>query len=209
LLLAAVVAVALGACTAWALRPQGHVSHPDGEGPLSASSGTGGNVLTQRAGTRYIGFGSFMLCLEETGQPARIERVGYDARVAPRRMDVLLRTVTPADIATGRRRQLTLVGSDGGRRPDFLQRRYTGVYSTRLAGVRISQPCQDRRDRPVKGVPANGFQELMFVMSVDRRGAYVPRTWIDYTVDGRPHRLEMRWEMGVCGKATRLQIEDC
>jgi hypothetical protein len=46
-------------------------------------------------------------------------------------------------------------------------------------------------------------------MSVDRRGAYVPRTWIDYTVAGRPYRLQMRWEMGVCGKATRLQIEDC
>jgi hypothetical protein len=209
LLLAAVLAVTFGAVTAWALRPTGRETHADGDGPLSASSGVGGNVLAQRHGTRYIGFGSFMLCVEEPGTTARVERVGYDDRVAPRRLDVLLRTVTPDDVATGTRRRLTMVGSDGGRRPDFLQRRYTGSYTTRVRGLEVSQPCQDRRDRPVKGVPANGFQELMFVMSVDRRGAWVPRTWVDYTVDGRPYRLMMRWEMGVCGAVSRRLMEDC
>ena len=206
LVLVVVAALALGAVTAWATREHGRRVHVEGAGPLSATSGTGGKALAPRGERWFAAFGSFMLCLDEPATAARIERVRHRVAVAPRELGVRLRTVTTDDVRRPGGKHPGPFDSASGRRPGFLEREYAGSFTDRVAGTVVTQTCAelDRDDSVRAGVPRDGFQELVVVMEVGRRGAHLPATWVDYTVDGEPYSLQIDWEVGGCG--TRYDV---
>jgi hypothetical protein len=191
---------------AWRYLPGPPTRHDDGEGPLSASSGHGGFLAGSRPGTWYLAAAGNLLCLTESGEPATLTRVRYDAQVKPLGIRTFVRTVTPEDLVDGRTDGIA-IGTAAYRRAEARLRQFRGTFSTDVAGTVVRQPCSARKAAE-NGIPDEGFSELVFEMKVDRRGALVPRTYVDYTRGGRAYTLVVNWEMGACGTRTRELVDE-
>ena len=197
--------LAVAGLLGWRYLPGPPTKHLDREGPLSASSGHGGSMLMEMDGTWYEAWGSNFLCLHEPGDPVTLTRVRHDVAVEPLELRTFVRTVTPEHLAEAGREDV-VIGSARYRRPEARVRLFQGTFSERVAGTVVEQPCSARVDTE-SGMLHEGFSELVFEMKVGRRGAHVPRTYVDYTRGGREYTLEMGWEMGACGTRTRGVVD--
>jgi hypothetical protein len=194
------VVLAVAGLFAWVYLPGPPTKHDDGDGPLSASTGFGGSTLDARPGISYGDWGANFLCLTEPGDPAVITRVRHDVRVEPLALRTYVRTVTPEDLATAERDHV-VIGTARYRRPGGRLREFVGAFSTEVAGTVVRQPCSERVDQE-NGILQKGFSELVFEIKAGRAGAFVPRTYVDYTRGRREYTLVVKWEMGVCGTRT-------
>lgn len=197
------VVLVVAGLVAWRYLPGPPTRHLDREGPLSASSGSGGFVAAARAGTWYVAAAGNLLCLTEPGDPVTITGVRHDERVRPLGLRTFVRTVSAADLVDGSREGIA-VGSAAYDRPTDRPKHFRGTFSSEVAGTVVRQPCSVVRGAE-DGIPEDGFAELVFEMKVGRAGASVPRTYVDYTRGRRAYTLVIDWEMGACG--TRVERE--
>lgn len=192
--------LAVAGLLAWRYLPGPPTKHDDGDGPLSASTGFGGATLDARPGISYGAWGANFLCLTEPGEPAVITRVRHEVRVEPLALRTYVRTVTPEDLATADPDHV-VIGTARYRHPEGRLREFVGAFSTEVAGTVVRQPCSERVDQE-KGMLQKGFSELVFEIKAGRAGAFVPRTYVDYTRGRREYTLVVNWQMGVCGTRT-------
>ncbi|HEX4977522.1 MAG TPA: hypothetical protein VFV40_06610 [Nocardioides sp.] len=203
------VVLALAGLVAWAFLPGPPTRHDDGDGPLSASTGSGGFTLHARPGVSYGAWAANFLCLTEPGDPAVITRVRHEVRVEPLGLRTFVRTVTPEDLEAADPDGV-VIGAARYRRPGGRQREFVGSFSSDVAGTVVRQPCSERVDQE-NGILQKGFSELVFEIKAGPAGAFVPRTYVDYTRGRREYTLVVNWQMGVCGTRTRevLGEPDC
>lgn len=191
-------------CTAPADTTAGPERGRSTSGPLSATLDGGGNAVLAPPVTPWrVSFGHFVLCSTRPGADITVERVTLDdAAVAPRKVDVFVRTVAPSDVPdTGRiPSRLQPLYSAWGSAPDFSEDyadlKAAGRYRPTAAGTRVTQGCADAAER------VNGYQELLFSFEVGEEGSRVDKFSIYYRADGRRYRLPVRWTMVACGTAT-------
>ncbi|UPK76646.1 hypothetical protein MU582_08420 [Nocardioidaceae bacterium SCSIO 66511] len=62
-------------------------------------------------------------------------------------------------------------------------------------GTEVEQRCDDEPS-------ADGTLQLLTVLDVGRKGAEVPRYYVDYSADGRKYTVEVPWQMVACGSRT-------
>lgn len=174
--------------------------HPEGAGPLSASSAVGSFAL--KAPKRFEGtwlgtFGAYLLCSSEPGIRIRLERVTWRSATdaPPREVTPWIRIVDdttqptyPAQSILG----LPWKSTNGLKFP--------GQYSRIIQGRLIGQPCSEvSEDVDPKTGALRNFTELLVVIESDANGADVSETYIDYRASGKAYRLEIEWDMVTCG----------
>lgn len=187
--------------------------HVDGEGPLSATSGEGGNSIdAPPVGEWTATYGSFGLCRWTPGPPITIERVRIKAPLPPRSVEFLTRTFDPQVLAgLSDRRRADYLGfyTATGRPPDFSGPKGSGPipgdYQDNVPDLVVSQTCAEmRRATRMIGAgppPTVAPTELIFVVGVGPRGADITDAYVDYRTGGREYSLHMRWELVACGTA--------
>jgi hypothetical protein len=181
----------------------GRTVHGDGDGPLSANKGGGGQALYAPGDPRredgsdssevpwQASFGS-VLCLD-TPDVATItlEEVRVDTSAAP-----------PVNAEWYTRRFNTLdspmIGSDSGSAVGPTP--WPGAISD-VAHTDIVQSCDQVRD-----APDVELTELVLVVTADQRGAHIDGAMVDYTADGRPYTLEITWSWILCGEMTTDEL---
>ncbi len=169
--------------------------HEDGDGPLAASSTTGGKALNAPVRTPWTAsFGGLLLCAKEQGDHIVISGVRYDTRPDPEVASTSVRTVPPvAEQHAGKQVEWApfygLLGEPGDFRVAM-----RGNYSS-VAGHVITAGCD-------ANTTTEGFTELVTTLRVPATGAWVRRTFVDYEANGRPYTLVIRWEMVGCGTQT-------
>lgn len=184
--------------------PIGKAGDRSTSGPLSATLDGGGNAVLAPPVTPWkVSFGHFVLCSTRPGAAITVENVTLDdVEVAPRKVDMFVRTVSPSDFPSSGPipTRLQPLYSIRGSAPHFSEAyadlRAAGSYRGSVAGTRVTQACEDAVER------VNGYQELLFTFAVGEEGARVDALTIDYSADGRPYRLPVRWTMVACGTAT-------
>ena len=197
---AAVLAGLLAAAGCSGTGDDGRRHHLDGQGPLSATSGDGGNSITAPAEVPWYGsFGAFTLCSSDPGAEIELERVTYQAEIEPLDVQIRLRTVKADEIVMEGEEivsEYLPFYTALGRPPHFdgTETEYAGTYSTKVAGRQITQPC-------TAGDYRGGYTDLIFVMKVGKDGGNSPRASIEYRADGKPYTLDLRWAVTACGKA--------
>ncbi|MBO9524029.1 MAG: hypothetical protein J7518_21035 [Nocardioidaceae bacterium] len=198
--LAVVLALVVGVAAVWIVRhppADARVVHDDGQGVLSATSATGGVSADAPTGERTwpVTFGALALCVTKAGARARLVRVRTSGEPQPLGVRYQLRRVPPLSERSGAGLTWTLIYSGGGFPPNLSNARLGGTFG--LVDGTISQRCNG-------GETTNhGFTELLLEMIVGPAGARVARTYVDYTYDGKPHTLVIRWQMVACGSQTR------
>lgn len=177
---------------------RGRKVHDEGEGVLSASSGSGGSSIYPTPPPPWTAsFGTFLLCVRHPGQSVRIDGVRADVAGSPLEVKHVLRVVPPA----GERRSGFAWGPYQSSAAAFprsgVGRSYGGTLRP-AAGAVISQTCASARE-----APANGYTDLLTELTVDARGGEAERTFVDYTSSGRRYTLVIRWKMTACGTQIR------
>lgn len=168
----------------------------NGVGPLSATSGEGLTSLVEPEGVRppwYASFGSYKLCVRDPAAHVVLERVGWTSAnyAPPLSVQPVLRFVDKTTPNT------TPFASFHGKPWDpYDDERMPGRFSKRIAARVISQRCSDFDD----GLP-RPFEELVFVVKASKKGAELTDAYVDYSADGKPYRLMIRWTMIACGSA--------
>lgn len=177
-------------------RPRRGGSARDSEGPLAPPAGGGVVALEAPARAPYsFTVGSFTLCRDddaETGPPV-LDSVDFDVRVAPLRVQPVVRTIPAEDEMTCRRFHYSPIGVLRGRPPHLHDFDARGTFSTELAGTVVDPLCSDRDD------PGTTSMELLVVMKVPRGGSDVRGFTIDYHVGDRDYAVQVPWRMIGCG----------
>lgn len=190
------------------------------KGPLTVNKPSGGFAVDHPPGVtgRWSAtFEDFVLCVTDPSTSARIQDVGY--AVVPGKDPVsftpMLRTFNLERVRSAspkhRKDFATYFGALLGQPP--YRQSYAadfggaGRYTRKVSGAVIDQGCDEANvaNSLVSGgrVPAASFTELVFVMRAGARGAAVRKAWVDYVADGVRRRLLIRWNMVMCGSATR------
>jgi hypothetical protein len=185
--------------------------HADFNGPLSASSGEGGNSIEAPGLVPWNAtFSSFVLC--STGTEA-IELEGIRVRepVEPLQTLFYLRSVTLDQIrktSSEDRGNFGTFYTAMGSPPRFAESYSTikappGTYTTDVGGTEIREACDAlddlSLDLSLDRVPESGFTELEVVMRAGAAGGQISKLYIDYRADGRPYTLRVDWAMIACG----------
>ena len=189
------LAVLLAACSL-TRQSEGTDVHGEGDGPLSAQSGKGSLIGMTRAGTPQwsMTFGVFILCSTDPGAEIRVDRVRYDVSPEPLELYPVFRQVpAETDVPKGFRGIETPIANMRGKPPFKGRNTLTGSLSSTLEEP-ITQSCKDAS-------PPNAMTELLTVMTVDKRGAMIRHTYIDYHVGEDHYTLEIDWRNGMCGTA--------
>lgn len=188
--------------------------HGDGEGPLSASIGVGGNSIRAPEASTWTGtFGGYVLCGRESGTSIEVQRIRYTASIEPVEVVPTVRTTSPDSLRrlTPQRRQEHLptyaaLGSPPQFEEPYVEVVVPGAYSTEVRGWHVNESCEQtaalERQLSEGRVPSRPLKELMFVVTASSRGAKIEQVDIDYLADGRPKTLELHWTMVSCGSAT-------
>lgn len=183
-------------------RDPGRLVHPEGGGPLSASSAVGGFALAAPKsfnGTWFGTFGAYLLCSSEPGVRIGLERVTWRSAT-----DAPPREVTPWIRVVDDRTQPTFPAQSVLGMPwrSAGELEYPGRYTRNIKGRLISQPCSElSEDVDPKTGALRNFTELLLVIESDANGAHVSETYIDYRASGKAYRLEIKWDMVTCGLA--------
>lgn len=172
--------------------------HEDGHGPLSAQTLTGGKALLAPAGANewWASFGTPLLCNTSPNKPIRISAVRYDAVVKPIAISTKLRVV-PSHAAESAEDPVAWNPFGGlvGRPGQFMNATIRGDFVD-PRGQKIVEACNAR---------SRAFTELVTSIKVSDAGAWIRRSYIDYSVDRRRYTLVVRWQMVGCGKRTTRQ----
>ncbi|MEU1854370.1 hypothetical protein ABZ499_35305 [Streptomyces sp. NPDC019990] len=171
--------------------------HSSGTGILSAQTSSGLIVIDAPEQQPWVGsFGSYFLCTT-TGHGLTIKKIRYESPVQPINVDLWLRRVhtNTSGIISAR-----------GEPPNFLDPKtgssldMGGEFTSFRPGLRVTRPCSK------SGKGSHGFTELIFAGKVGSHGGAIRKAWIDYGIDGSPHRLyslQLRWIMVLCGDEVR------
>lgn len=167
------------------------------DGPLSAQSGGGASVImeppsvSRRTGT----FGAFLLCTQDDDAAPVIDSIRFDVQPEPISVEAWFRHVP----ASAERQEPTDSGwnpyaSVMGSPPEFTpQDKPLGIFTRDLPNP-ITAKCSESS-------PQSGFIELMTALTVDRSGAMVRHTYVDYHVGDTEYTLTINWKNGICGPA--------
>lgn len=165
----------------------------EGEGVLSSSTGHGGVSIFRPPGDPEWSatFGGLLLCVTKRGAEVRVTGVRQEGDPQPLWLRHRFRSVPPAPQRVGEATEWDPVDSALGIYPHFDRFKARGSYGPAL-GV-IDRPCGSGAGRRA------GYVELMTEMRVGNRGALIPRTFVDYSYDGRKYALLVDWRMAACG----------
>lgn len=181
---------------------RGRTIHDEGRGVLSASSGFGGNSIYPPPPPPWTAtFGTLILCVRQQGERVRIEGVRTEMGGKALKTRHVLRVVPPARY---RPSGFSWVPFGSSMRAFPFREGETVPYGgavRRVEGAVVSQTCASARDARV-----NGYTDLLTELTVDRRGAEVKRTMIDYTSRSKRYTLVVHWQMTACGI---LILEHC
>lgn len=181
------------------------IQHVEGEGPLSMMSGVGGSsLLAPGPGDWWGTFGQAVPCVEDVPR-ARITGVRFDARPKPLEVKALFVSKPPV----GERNPdhvYGLMGTVLGHYPDYAE--HGDIEGPPI----VSDNQLHSYDLPVVvdvgcaslPMPDAGWMEMYTEVHVDREGTYIPRTFIDYEVDGKTYTLEHQWAAIMCGTAPEV-----
>jgi hypothetical protein len=174
--------------------------HEDGEGPLSASSGSGGSAIFAPGVSPWYGsFGSFILCSTSPGTDLVLQDGRFDTPIAPVAVAATIRKVTPKDLRHAGDEIdsylpfATALGSPPGFDEPYVDSVPAGEFINQLAGTSIDQKCADAGDE------AQGFKELIVTVEVNGDGGEVSDFYVDYEADERPMTLHVDWTLSSCG----------
>jgi hypothetical protein len=182
------------------------IEHAEGEGPLSASTSSGGtSVLAPGVTPWHATFGAMLLCSNEPDADIVLRGIRVDGRVQATAVTPFLRSVTADQVQAASRREAVLfvpIYSITGHPPRFDQvyaspKPPAGDFTTAIDGHEVTQRCRIPRD------PDAGFTELLLDVESGRSGAQIDEVFIDYTVDGQQHTLLVTWTMVLCGTQTK------
>lgn len=180
------------------------VIHDEGDGPLSASMGRGGNSLDAPKGRSQWAatFGAAILC-STSGEQITLERVRYDTDPGSLELNTVLRVVSPLqERPPGSHNWAPISGIVGALdespaggialRPERPSDSAPGEFID-LAGSKITQPCGQ--------TPDLGFTEMLTGMRVDADGAAINGFTIEYRVADTEYGLKVDWSYVACGRA--------
>lgn len=185
--------------------PAGRVEHVEGEGPLSATRGGGGQALYAPGDPR-------MESPEPTGQPWQASfgssiLCNHDpdaGRIVLEAADVLASSEAPPVTAEWYVRVFDRgEGSppiDSRRGNPFGPTPWPGDIDDAIAGTEVDQSCPETLGEDAR------LTELILVLTADADGAWVKGATIDYTVDGRPYTLRIEWQWILCGELTTDEL---
>lgn len=179
------------------------VSHEDGDGPLSASRGSGGNVVyapwdprsgeeaeAPRSSEWQVSFGIGALCINDSDTES-VEIESVDLHLSD--------DIPPADA------ELYIRRTDGERidsqrgNAQHGPSAWSGEFTKKLAGTVISQSCTQAQAR-------NGAErsELVLIVTSDEAGAFIDGASIDYQDGDNQYSLDIAWKWILCGDRTTV-----
>ena len=190
--------------------------HDDGEGPLSTMSGNGGFISDAPVDRPYwVSVGQDMPCAEtdpehstdpaQPGDSIVLTGVRYDDHRNPAaEVYVMLRTVTPRMVRRHpkHRDRFEIFGSARGH-AGWHQRYGTyvpGHYTRQIGGHAVDRTCAQVNHTALllsRGkVPDHSLTTLVLAVKTDDDGARVRPWYLDYTINGEPRTLRIRWTVG-------------
>lgn len=178
--------------------PRRFLEGENDSGPLSVTLSSGGNSSYAPPDTPWRAtFGAAILCLT-TDDEVTLRDVRYDAKVKPLSLETILRRVP---IATKRTRpspnssDWSPISSARGT-PEHMEgrtQRAPGTLSRKIEGQVVSNSCDGRSD------PSRPYVELMAVMKVDHRGAWLEGFTVEYSIGPEEFEIHSDWQWVACG----------
>lgn len=163
-------------------------------------------------GTTWAGsFGDLPLCVRTPGVRVVLQGVRFHSP-GLRDAHAWLRTTSAADVKGLPGSEVARYGpfiSVRGTPPQFTGRRDDplGQFSTHFAGVPVTATCaQSSRgvNQLLAGrIPTTPVQELVFSARTGPAGGRFTDGYVDYTANSKPARLELGWDMTLCGNQPR------
>lgn len=166
------------------------------EGPLSAQAGRGASVSMEPPsdGARSMTFGAFILCTTEPGAEIVIDAIRYDVAPEPLELQAWFRYVPDeSERQDPSSSDWAPVVGAAGLPPRFTpDSKPLGSFTQGLPTSPITQEC-------TKPLPGNPHTELMTALTVDRKGALIHQTYVNYHVGDDSYTLKIDWRNGICG----------
>lgn len=191
-------------------------THDEGDGRLSARSGSGGFIAAAPVHRAYwVSFGEWVLCdtaLDEGAVDDTIEITGVRyliGKYEPLEVRAYLRTVTPHQVASHPHKPVgsysPFIANRG--RPAHFDQAYSdpdwkplGHYTRDVAGTSVRRGCDQAvadANADYQGeVPQHAWTSIVLAVKVGRHAGRVRRTLVDYTTGDVEHTLRIRWVVG-------------
>lgn len=216
--IASVVAVAL--LLGWVVYNQLPRTYERDRGPLRLDPGGGSSSIYaprhrhQWAKSWDVTFGGTFLCRVDADDEITLVGVRVTKGFRAEETRGVLRTLSTSGaeeaIREGRETATQYVVSmDGSVLPGSWRRwptdRFRGSFNSSIEGQRVTRACGQDFD------PAQGFQELLLVLSADEAGSAVSEVEIDYEVNGDPRTVRTApgdWSMVACGDQVQSWLDE-
>lgn len=171
------------------------IVHLQGDGPLAARIGAGGqsNAIPPRNPIRWSStFGSIFPCSTEAGSEITIDAVRFDADPEPVKLAYWFRLTPEAAQQVGDPDGWTPIGSIGGTHGHYGNWGPVRGTFVRALSAPITQDCAEVGSSSAR-------TELLTEMTVDKHGGWVHETYIDYHVGDQAYTLVIPWDNVMCG----------